>query len=337
MKRTIFLRIVLFAALAAAIAPALVYRDLFDAAALEARIAAAGPLGPLLYMAVYAVATVLFLPGSVLTLAGGALFGPVWGTFYSLTGATAGAAAAFVIARYLASDWVSRKASGWTRQLIQGVESEGWRFVAFVRLVPLFPFNLLNYALGLTRIGLSAYVVASYIFMLPGALAYTYLGYAGREAVAGGEGLIRKGLIALALLAAVAFLPRLLSRLRRGKLTTLSSAELRARLARSEKIAVLDVRPAKDYDGELGHVPGSLNIPFDDLPRRISEIEAHRERPLAVICRTNRVSARAVDWLRGAGFKQALLVEDGMLGWRKHGGDARVRPRGRSIPARPSL
>ena len=323
MKRTIFLRIVLFAALAAAIAPALVYRDLFDAAALEARIAAAGPLGPLLYMAVYAVATVLFLPGSVLTLAGGALFGPVWGTFYSLTGATAGAAAAFVIARYLASDWVSRKASGWTRQLIQGVESEGWRFVAFVRLVPLFPFNLLNYALGLTRIGLSAYVVASYIFMLPGALAYTYLGYAGREAVAGGEGLIRKGLIALALLAAVAFLPRLVSRLRRGKRMTLSSAELRARLA-SGNITVLDVRTAKDYDGELGHVPGSLNIPFDELPRRISEIEAHRERPLAVICRTNRVSAKAVEYLRGAGFKQALLVEDGMLGWRKHGGDAPV-------------
>ena len=317
MKRTSFSRIVLFAALAAAVAPALVYRDLFDAAALEAWIAAAGPLGPLLYMAIYAVATVLFLPGSVLTLAGGALFGPVWGTFYSLTGATVGAAAAFVIARYLASDWVSHRASGWTRQLIDGVESEGWRFVAFVRLVPLFPFNLLNYALGLTRIGLSAYVVASYVFMLPGAFAYTYLGYAGREAVAGGEGLIRKGLIALALLAAVAFLPRLLNRLRRGKRMTLSSAELRTRLAGSEKITVLDVRAAGDYDGELGHVPGSLNIPFEELPRRISEIEVHRERPLAVICRTNRVSAKAVEWLRGAGFKQALLVEDGMLGWRK--------------------
>jgi len=316
-KRTSFSRIVLFAALAAAVAPALVYRDLFDAAALEAWIAAAGPLGPLLYMAIYAVATVLFLPGSVLTLAGGALFGPVWGTFYSLTGATVGAAAAFVIARYLASDWVSHRASGWTRQLIDGVESEGWRFVAFVRLVPLFPFNLLNYALGLTRIGLSAYVVASYVFMLPGAFAYTYLGYAGREAVAGGEGLIRKGLIALALLAAVAFLPRLLNRLRRGKRMTLSSAELRTRLAGSEKITVLDVRAAGDYDGELGHVPGSLNIPFEELPRRISEIEVHRERPLAVICRTNRVSAKAVEWLRGAGFKQALLVEDGMLGWRK--------------------
>jgi uncharacterized membrane protein YdjX (TVP38/TMEM64 family) len=321
-KRITLSRIVLFAALAAAIALALAYRDRLNVAALEAWIASAGPLGPLLYMAIYAVATVLFLPGSVLTLAGGALFGPVWGTFYSLTGATVGAVAAFVIARYLASDWVSRKASGWTRQLIEGVESEDWRFVAFVRLVPLFPFNLLNYALGLTRIGISAYVVASYVFMLPGALAYTYLGYVGREAVAGGEGLIRKGLVALALFAAVAFLPRLVKRLRRGKRMALSIAELRARLASKEEITVLDVRPLRDYNGELGHVPGSLNIPFDELPRRMSEIEAHRERPLAVICRTNRMSGKAVQWLRGAGFKQALLVEDGMLGWHKQSGDA---------------
>ena len=111
-------------------------------------------------------------------------------TVYSLTGATAGATAAFLIARYLASDWVNRRASGWIKQVIDGVEQEGWRFVAFVRLIPLFPFNPLNYVLGLTRISLAQYVVASFIFMFPGALAYTYLGYAGREAIAGGEDLI---------------------------------------------------------------------------------------------------------------------------------------------------
>lgn len=214
MNRRTLVRIVLFTALAAAIVLAYQYRDLLNVAALEDWVKKAGPLGPVLYMAVYAVATVLFLPGSVLTLAGGALFGPVWGTLYSLTGATLGATVAFVIARYLASDWVHRKAGGWTKQLIEGVEQEGWRFIAFVRLVPLFPFNLLNYALGITRIGLVAYVVGSYVFMFPGALAYTYLGYAGREAVAGGEGLIQKGLLALALLSVVAFLPGLIKRLR---------------------------------------------------------------------------------------------------------------------------
>jgi len=153
----------------------------------------------------------------VLTLAGGALFGPVWGTFLNLTGATIGATVAFLVSRYVASDWVTRKAGGRTKQLVEGVEAEGWRFVAFVRLVPLFPFNLLNYGLGLTRINVWHYAITSYVAMLPGVIAFTYLGYAGREAVGGGEGLIRKAMLGLALLAAVAFLPKLISRLRKSR------------------------------------------------------------------------------------------------------------------------
>ncbi len=324
MKRKSVSRIALFAALAAAIALAYAYRGLLNVAALEGWVNNAGALGPLLYMAVYAIATVLFLPGSVITLAGGALFGPVWGTFYSLTGATVGATIAFLIARYLASDWVHHKAGGWTKQLIEGVEQEGWRFIAFVRLVPLFPFNLLNYALGLTRIGLLSYVVGSYIFMLPGALAYTYLGYVGREAVAGGEGLIQKGLLALALLSVVAFLPSLIKRLRGAPTAAagkLSSADLKQRIERHDDIAVLDVRPGKDYTGPLGHIAGSRNIPIDELPRRLAELDVYRDRPLAVICRTNRMSGKAVELLRAEGFTQTLLVSDGMAGWKKHGFD----------------
>ena len=323
MNRRTLVRIVLFAALAAAIVAAYAYRDWLNVAALESWVKSAGALGPVLYMAVYAIATVLFLPGSVLTLAGGALFGPVWGTLYNLTGATLGATAAFLIARYLASDWVSRKASGWTKQLIDGVEKEGWRFVAFVRLVPLFPFILLNYALGLTRIGLVTYIVASYVFMFPGALAFTYLGYAGREAVAGGEGLIQKGLLALALLGLVAFLPRLIKRLRGAPASAegkISSTDLRQRLERRDDITVLDVRPAKEYTGALGHIAGSLNIPIDELPRRLAELEPRRELPIAVICHTNRMSGKAVQLLRETGFKQALLVDDGMVGWQRQQG-----------------
>jgi uncharacterized membrane protein YdjX (TVP38/TMEM64 family) len=198
-----------------AVASAWLYRDQLDAAALEAWVQGAGPPGALVFIGLYAIATVLFLPGAVLTLAGGALFGPLWGTLYNLIGATLGAALAFLIARYLARDWVQTRAKGLLGRLISGVEAEGWRFVAFTRLVPLFPFNLLNYALGLTRIGFLPYLLATLVFMLPGALAYTYLGFAGRETVAGGEGLIRTALIALALLAVVAFLPRLIMRLRR--------------------------------------------------------------------------------------------------------------------------
>ena len=214
MKSRIF-RYALLALLITGIALAIVYRDAFDAAALETWVKDAGPAGPILFMLIYALGAVFFLPGSALTLAGGALFGPVWGTLYNLTGATLGATLAFLIARYLASDWVEQKTGGRLQQLKQGVEGEGWRFVAFVRLVPLFPFNLLNYALGLTRIKLSHYLIASYVCMFPGALAYTYLGYAGREAVAGGEGLIQKAMLALALLALVAFLARIIGRLQK--------------------------------------------------------------------------------------------------------------------------
>ena len=208
-------RAALLAVLIASIAFALAHRDGLNTAALEAWVQRAGIWGPVIFVGVYVAATLLFLPGALLTLAGGALFGPVLGTLYSLTSATLGATLAFAIARYLASGWVEHKAGGRTRQLIDGVESEGWRFVAFVRLMPLLPFNLLNYALGLTRIRLLHYVAASYVFMLPGALAYSYLGDAGRETIAGGEGMVQKTLLAVALLGAVAFLPRLIKRLRR--------------------------------------------------------------------------------------------------------------------------
>jgi uncharacterized membrane protein YdjX (TVP38/TMEM64 family) len=209
------IRIGLLLILVVGIAVAVAYRDRLDIVVLEGWIQDAGIWAPLLFMAVYAVAAVLLLPGSVLTLAGGALFGPALGTFYNLTGATIGATLAFLIARYLVSDWVAERAGGRLKQLINGVEHEGWRFVAFTRLVPVFPYNLLNYALGLTRIELSHYLLATYICMLPSSFAYSYLGYAAREAAGGGEGLIQKVLFALALLAVVAFLPRLISKLRR--------------------------------------------------------------------------------------------------------------------------
>ncbi len=318
MNRAIASRVLLLVALGAAVAIAYPQRGALDAAALERWVGGAGVLGPAVYMAVYAVATVLFLPGSILTLAGGALFGPVWGTLYSLTGATVGAVAAFFIARLVAADWVSRKARGWMKQVMDGVQAEGWRFVAFARLMPLFPFNLLNYVLGLTRISPLQYAVASYVFMLPGAFAYTYLGYAGREALGGGEDLLGKGLVALALLAVLAFVPRLIRRVREARTSgQLCAAELRVRLALREDITVLDVRPARDYAGELGHIDASLNIPLDQLPRRLSELEPVRERPIAVICRTNRMSNQAVEVLRRAGFRKVQLVADGMLAWRQ--------------------
>jgi uncharacterized membrane protein YdjX (TVP38/TMEM64 family) len=313
MNNNRLMRIILFLGLLAAVTLAIIYRDQFDAAALEVWVRDAGSVAPLLFMLIYALAAVLFLPGSVLTLAGGALFGPVLGTLYNLTGATLGATLAFLIARYLASDWVAEKTGGRVKQLINGVEGEGWRFVAFVRLVPLFPFNLLNYALGLTRLRLLHYILATYVFMLPGAIAYTYLGYAGREAVAGGEGMIQKGMLALALLAVVAFLPRLIGKLRRGSMIDIP--EFRQRLDSEKNLLVLDVRTAEDFVGEQGHIKEAVNIPVEDLQQRMDEIGNYLEQPVAIVCRTDKKSAKAALLLTEEGFADVHIVRGGMTKW----------------------
>lgn len=311
------LRWILGLLLVGAIVLGVAFREELDAAALETWVASAGPAGPLLFMALYALATVLFLPGSVLTLAGGALFGPLWGTLWNLTGATLGAALAFVVARYLGADWVERRAGPRLKRLNDGVASEGWRFVAFVRLVPLFPFNLLNYALGLTRIPFVPYLAATWIFMLPGALAYTYLGYAGREAAAGGEDLIQKGLIALALLAAVAFLPRLLAELRARPMLEVS--DLKQRLDAGGDLLVLDVRTAADFVGEQGHLATAHNLPLEELAQGIDELEPWMARTVAIVCRTDRRSAKAAALLARAGFADVHVVRGGMTAWLANG------------------
>lgn len=203
--------------LLAGIAAAVMLRDHLSVDALTNYVGQLGWLAPLVFIGGYAIATVFFLPGLLFTLAGGVLFGPFYGTLYNLTGATIGATLAFLLARFLAYDWVAQRTGKRLGQLVRGVEEEGWRFVAFVRLVPLFPFNLLNYALGLTKIPLMHYIITSFIFMAPGGAAYTYLGYAGRELAGGGEDVIRKILLAIAVVASVAFLSRILMKLRRGK------------------------------------------------------------------------------------------------------------------------
>jgi len=312
MNNSRLIRILLVLGLVVAVSLAVVYRDLFDSVALEAWINDAGVLAPIVFILIYVLATVLFLPGSVLTLAGGALFGPVSGALLNITGATLVAALAFLISRYLASDWIADKAGGKVKQLINGVEGEGWRFVAFVRLVPLFPFNLLNYALGLTKIRFMHYLVASAVFMLPGAIAYTYLGYAGREAIGGGEGLIQKILIAFALLAVVAFLPRIIANIRRGP--TIDIAELKKRIANDDTL-VLDVRTAEDFIGEQGHIDSALNISVEELPDRINELTEYIERPIAIVCRTHKRSAKAALLLTEQGFHDIRVVRGGMTKW----------------------
>ncbi|HKJ00488.1 MAG TPA: TVP38/TMEM64 family protein [bacterium] len=224
MNRKLLLRLGLLALIVTGIALGIVYREHFAPERLEAWIGALGVWAPLVYIGVYLIGPALFVPGAAITIAGGALFGPVWGVLYVLVGSVGGATLAFVIARYLAGDWVEQRASGVLRQVKEGVEAEGWHFVAFTRLVPLFPFSLLNYALGLTRIRLLTYVITSAICMLPGIAGYVYLGYAGREALLGGENLLRKISIAVAVFAALVFLPLLVRRLRAMRRRSVAAA-----------------------------------------------------------------------------------------------------------------
>ncbi|MDU7589616.1 MAG: VTT domain-containing protein [Acidovorax sp.] len=304
-------------ALVSVIGMAVAWRDRFDVAALQTWVESAGSAAPLVFIALYAAATVLFLPGSVITLAGGVLFGPVWGTLWSLTGATLGAALAFLIARYLGGDWIARRAGPRLSRLNDGVAAEGWRFIAFVRLVQLFPFNLLNYALGLTRIAFLPYVLASALFMLPGALAFTWLGYAGREALSGGEGTVRAILIALALVASMAFLPRWIRKFRAKPMPDVD--ELKRQLDAGEDVLVLDVRGASEFTGEGGHISGALNLALEDLPNRMAELENYKQSTIRLVCRTDRRSAQAAQLLTAAGFVDAQPVRGGMTAWNTKG------------------
>jgi uncharacterized membrane protein YdjX (TVP38/TMEM64 family) len=150
-----------------------------------------GPWGPVLLSLFYVVATVLFLPGSIITLGAGVLFGVWKGFLAAWAGANLGAFAAFLLGRTLARDWVDRKASAHPRfsAIESAVSREGFKIVLLLRLSPVFPFNLLNYALGLTRVPFWKYAVATLIGMVPGGLMYVYIGSAAGSlaAVAAGD------------------------------------------------------------------------------------------------------------------------------------------------------
>jgi uncharacterized membrane protein YdjX (TVP38/TMEM64 family)/rhodanese-related sulfurtransferase len=319
MNRANAARIALGLALAAGLLLSFANREPLSGEVLSRWLGEAGVWAPLAFIAFYAAATVFFVPGAALTLAAGALFGAAPGALYSLSGATLGATLAFVVARYLAADWVARRAGGRLKQLIEGVEAEGWRFVAFVRLVPLFPFNLVNYALGLTRIRLLAYATASFVFMSPGALAYAWLGHAGREALAGGEGAIRSALFALALLALVAFLPRLARQFRQARIRWIDSGSLKSRLGGSGEPLLIDVRKAEDFTGSLGHIPGARNIPLEELPARLAELEPSKRRALTLVCRTDKRSLTASRLLGQAGYTDVSILRGGMEQWNRDG------------------
>jgi uncharacterized membrane protein YdjX (TVP38/TMEM64 family) len=137
-----------------------------------------GPWGPVFFIVLYILATVLFLPGLIPTMAAGLLFGVLQGTLLVSISSISGATLAFLIGRYLARDWVAGKIQGNSKfeAIDVAVAQEGWKIVGLTRLSPVFPFNLLNYTFGLTQVSLKDYFLASWIGMLPGTLMYVYIG-----------------------------------------------------------------------------------------------------------------------------------------------------------------
>jgi uncharacterized membrane protein YdjX (TVP38/TMEM64 family) len=157
---------------------------------LNAWVRGQGWWAPFVFGAVYVAATVLFLPGSVLTLAAGAIFGVVRGTIIVSIASTTGAALSFLIARYVLREWVTRRLATNARftAIDHAIGREGAKIVLLLRLSPVVPFNALNYLLGLTAVRFLTATLASWIGMLPATVVFVYLGSAGRAGLAAASG-----------------------------------------------------------------------------------------------------------------------------------------------------
>jgi uncharacterized membrane protein YdjX (TVP38/TMEM64 family) len=153
-----------------------------------------GSWGVVFYIGVYAIATVLFVPGWILTVGAGVAFGLFWGTFAALIGATIGATFAFLIARYVARGAVSKRfvKNKNFRAIDDAIGQQGWKMVGLLRLSPLVPFNLSNYLYGLTAIAFVPYFLATLIGMLPGTVLYVYLGTIGKIGLEASKGTAEK-------------------------------------------------------------------------------------------------------------------------------------------------
>jgi uncharacterized membrane protein YdjX (TVP38/TMEM64 family) len=167
------------------------------------RVERLGPLGPIAFIAGYALACVALVPASLLTLAAGAIFGLVWGTIYTLIGAGIGAILGFLIGRYAARDLVERRLADNARftAIDRAVGAEGLKIVTLLRLSPVVPFSILNYALGLTRVRLVDYMLGM-VGIIPGTFLYVYYGKVGGDLASGGAP--RTALLIVGLLATIA-------------------------------------------------------------------------------------------------------------------------------------
>jgi len=146
---------------------------------IRAAIQSVGYLAPLLYLLIYSIAPVLLVPGWIITIAGGLAFGPLWGTVLTVVGATIGATLAYFVGRFLGRDFVTRLLKEKFKtiaSLDEQAASRGFEVIFFLRLIPLVPFNVLDYMAGISKIGVRDYILGTFLGIIPGTFAYVYLG-----------------------------------------------------------------------------------------------------------------------------------------------------------------
>lgn len=143
---------------------------------LQHALEAAGLMAPLAFVVLYATLTVLLVPGSIGSIAAGAVFGPLWGSVLTVLGATAGATAAFVVARRAGRARIAPRLGPKGRRVDRWLADNALLAMLAVRLVPLVPFNIANYAAGISPIGLRTYVVTTAVGIVPGTVAFVVLG-----------------------------------------------------------------------------------------------------------------------------------------------------------------
>ena len=215
MSRAALIRFLLIALILAGIGTAAAHWSTFTVEGIQGWVNFFGSWAPVVFIIAYGVTTLFFAPASLFTLASGALFGPLWGAVYSLAGASLGAVLGFLIARYIASEWIATRSGPHLSRVMNGVAQGGWRFVAFTRLVPVFPYMPQNYFYGVSRISFIEFAVTSVIFMIPSTFAYTWLGHVGMETLSGQNNWIEISLYSLAACVLIFFLPRVIRNFRR--------------------------------------------------------------------------------------------------------------------------
>lgn len=200
-------RALVLALLLAGVVVAWRHHAAFDPTAM-AQWVAAHPAAPFAFLALHIAASLIFIPRTVLAMAAGALFGPGWGLLLATLGSVLGAIAGFVLARYVNSGLIEPEAMPRLGPILRRAEHGGWRSVMALRLIPMLPHSLVNYALGLTRLPLGSYTLGSLLGQVPMTLAYVDLGAAGGKLWAGSAGWLAPTLIGAAALLLSLLLPK---------------------------------------------------------------------------------------------------------------------------------